>query len=153
RPGSRPRRRGRPSARPRAGSAAPRRPRSGSTAAPAPSCDSLSSPSRRNGVRGYDRGAPRAAPRSRRARVRVPGAGRYSEMPAVLAQHSYGKSRIRLTKVTRHADRHDVRELLIEISLEGDFAGSYTHGDNRLIIPTDTMKNVTYVLAREHALD
>jgi urate oxidase len=74
-------------------------------------------------------------------------------MPAVLAQHSYGKSRIRLTKVTRHPDRHDVRELLIEIALEGDFAGSYTHGDNRLVIPTDTMKNVTYALAREHALD
>ena len=47
-------------------------------------------------------------------------------MPAVLTQHSYGKSRIRLTKVTRLADRHEVRELTIEIELEGDFADSYT---------------------------
>jgi urate oxidase len=74
-------------------------------------------------------------------------------VPAVLTQHSYGKSRIRLTKVTRLADRHDVRELTIEIELEGDFADSYKSGDNRLIIPTDTMKNVAYALAREHALE
>jgi urate oxidase len=74
-------------------------------------------------------------------------------MPAFLAQHSYGKSRIRLTKVTRRPDRHDVRELTIEIQLEGDFAGSYTLGDNRLVIATDTMKNVAYALAKEHAIE
>jgi urate oxidase len=74
-------------------------------------------------------------------------------MPAVLAEHSYGKSRIRLTKVTHRPDRHDVRELTIEIELEGDFAGSYTLGDNRLVIATDTMKNVAYALAKEHPLD
>lgn len=74
-------------------------------------------------------------------------------MPAVLIQHSYGKSRIRLTKVARRPDRHDVRELAIEIRLEGDFAESYTIGDNRLIIPTDTMKNVAYALAKEHPLE
>ena len=74
-------------------------------------------------------------------------------MPAVLTKHSYGKSRIRLTKVTRLADRHEVRELTIEIELEGDFADSYTSGDNRLVIPTDTMKNVAYALAREHPLE
>ena len=74
-------------------------------------------------------------------------------MAAVLTKHSYGKSRIRLTKVTRLADRHEVRELSIEIELEGEFAESYTIGDNRLIIPTDTMKNVAYALAREHPLE
>src|SRR5437763_863039 len=74
-------------------------------------------------------------------------------MPAVLAEHSYGKSQIRLTKVTRRPDRHDVRELTIEIQLEGNFADSYTLGDNRLIIATDTMKNVAYALAKEHPLE
>lgn len=73
-------------------------------------------------------------------------------MAAILTRHSYGKSRIRLTKVSRLADRHEVRELTIEIELEGDFAESYTIGDNRLVIPTDTMKNVAYALAREHPL-
>lgn len=70
-------------------------------------------------------------------------------MAAVLARHTYGKSRVRLTKVTRRADRHDLKELTIDIRLEGDFAGSYTRGDNSHIIATDSMKNSVYVLARE----
>ena len=74
-------------------------------------------------------------------------------MPAHLARNSYGKSRIRLTKVTRHAGRHDVRELVVEIELEGDFAASYTCGDNLLVIATDTMKNVAYALANDHSLE
>jgi urate oxidase len=74
-------------------------------------------------------------------------------MSAILVQNAYGKSRIRLTKVARHADRHDVRELALDIELEGEFAASYTRGDNQLIIPTDSMKNVVYALAREHPLD
>jgi urate oxidase len=74
-------------------------------------------------------------------------------VPTVLTKHSYGKSRIRLTKVTRLADRHEVRELTVEIELEGEFAESYTKGDNRLVIPTDTLKNVAYALAREHPLE
>jgi urate oxidase len=74
-------------------------------------------------------------------------------VPAVLTQNSYGKSRIRLTKVTRLADRHEIRELTIAIELEGDFADSYKSGDNRLIIPTDTMKNVAYAVAREHPVE
>jgi urate oxidase len=71
---------------------------------------------------------------------------------AVLSHHSYGKSRIRLTKVTRHDDRHDVRELSIDIALQGEFDKSYTAGDNRLVIPTDTLKNVALALASEHVL-
>jgi urate oxidase len=74
-------------------------------------------------------------------------------MAAVLTDLSYGKSRIRLTKVTRHTDRHEIRELMIDIELEGDFASSYTSGDNRLVLPTDTMKNIAYAIAREHPLD
>lgn len=71
-------------------------------------------------------------------------------MAAVLVRHSYGKSRIRLTKVTRLPDRHDVRELTIGIELEGDFGASYTRGDNTSIVATDTMKNVAYALAKEY---
>jgi urate oxidase len=74
-------------------------------------------------------------------------------MAAILTQHSYGKARIRLTRVTRHGDWHDVRDLTLAIALEGEFATSYTEGDNRLVIPTDTMKNVVYALARDCPLD
>jgi urate oxidase len=69
-------------------------------------------------------------------------------MPAVLTHHSYGKSRVRLTRVTRLPDRHEIRELTVDIRLEGDFDASYTLGDNSRIIATDTMKNVVYALAQ-----
>jgi urate oxidase len=74
-------------------------------------------------------------------------------MPAVLTDQSWGKSRIRLAKVTRRADRYDVRELAIEIQIEGEFGGLYAVGDNGLVIPTDTMKDVAYALAREHPVE
>lgn len=73
-------------------------------------------------------------------------------MSTLLRHSSYGKSRVRLTKVTRHAGHHELKELCIAIQLEGDFAASYTHGDNRQIIATDTMKNTVYALARNHPL-
>jgi urate oxidase len=69
-----------------------------------------------------------------------------------LARQVYGKSSVRLTKVTRRADRHDLIEVVVDISLEGDFAESYLAGDNRRVIPTDTMKNTVYALAADHPL-
>src|SRR5262249_41542488 len=73
-------------------------------------------------------------------------------MAAALTHNAYGKSLVRLTKVTRHADGHNLSELSIDLQLEGDFAAAYTRGDNRLVIPTDTMKNTVYALARNHPL-
>src|SRR5205085_3665592 len=73
-------------------------------------------------------------------------------MPTVLVHNAYGKSRVRLTKVQRHADRHDLFEWSVDVQLTGDFAAAYTAGDNRQVIATDTMKNVVYALAADHAL-
>lgn len=70
-----------------------------------------------------------------------------------LAAQSYGKSQVRLTKVTRHPDRHDLAELTVDIVLEGAFEASYLAGDNRLVIATDTMKNTVYALAAGHPLE
>jgi urate oxidase len=64
--------------------------------------------------------------------------------------NSYGKSAIRLVKVDRHATPHRVRDLTIAIALEGDFAASYSEGDNSGVIATDTMKNTAYALAGEY---
>ncbi len=70
-------------------------------------------------------------------------------MPAKLAENSYGKSDVRVTKVIRNGPRHEIFEFSVDILLTGDFAASYTHGDNRKIIATDSMKNTVYVLAKE----
>ena len=49
-------------------------------------------------------------------------------MSTVLGRNSYGKSRVRLVKVTRRADRHDICDLTVDVALEGDFAAAHTAG-------------------------
>ena len=66
-----------------------------------------------------------------------------------LGENRYGKSRIRLVTVRRHPDHHDLRDLTVAISLEGDFGAVHTHGDNAHVIATDTMKNTVYAFARD----
>jgi urate oxidase len=70
-------------------------------------------------------------------------------MPHQISTQSYGKSRIRLTKVDRESDVHEIVELSVDIELDGDFDAAYTRGDNSLVIPTDTIKNTVYAFARE----
>ncbi len=67
-----------------------------------------------------------------------------------LGPNRYGKSAIRLVKVIRHEDRHEVRDLTVGIALEGDFAAAHVEGDNANVVATDTMKNTVYAFAREH---
>jgi len=68
-------------------------------------------------------------------------------MPVKIIQDNYGKSRVRLMKVARHGDTHELQNITVNIALEGDFDRVHTEGDNSLCLPTDTMKNTVYVLA------
>jgi urate oxidase len=70
-----------------------------------------------------------------------------------LAQNDYGKSRVRLLRVTRGKEKHEIKELTLAIRLEGDFASAHTKGDNSKILPTDTMKNTVYAVARQNPVD
>lgn len=74
-------------------------------------------------------------------------------MSGALSENSYGKSSVRVTKVLRYPDRHEAIEYAVDITLEGDFADSYTAGDNRKVVATDSMKNTVYVLAKEKSFD
>jgi len=65
-----------------------------------------------------------------------------------LAENRYGKSRVRLMKVTRHEHGHDLREWTVQVLLKGDFDSAHLDGDNSKILPTDTMKNTVYSIAR-----
>lgn len=67
---------------------------------------------------------------------------------AVLAENRYGKARVRLMKVTRHAHGNDLREWTVQVMLRGDFDTAHTEGDNSKILATDTMKNTVYSVAR-----
>jgi urate oxidase len=67
-----------------------------------------------------------------------------------LGPNRYGKSGIRLATVTRDGDVHTFTDLDIDVRLEGDFTAAHVAGDNRAVLPTDTMRATCFALAREH---
>ena len=69
-------------------------------------------------------------------------------MPFV--RQRYGKANVRVLRVQRAEERHEVREARVTVTLDGDFARAYTAADNSSVVPTDTMKNLVHVLALEH---
>lgn len=68
-----------------------------------------------------------------------------------LAENRYGKSRVRLLKVVHRPEGNDLHEWTVQVLLTGDFDSAHYHGDNRKILPTDTMKNTVYYVARRSA--
>ena len=66
-----------------------------------------------------------------------------------LDNNAYGKNAINLSKILRFPDRHEIRQITVNISLQGDFETAHTIGDNTKILPTDTMKNTVYALAKD----
>jgi urate oxidase len=71
----------------------------------------------------------------------------------MLAENSYGKAGIRLVKVKRGGDRHDLKDLEVAVKFAGDFTAAHVEGNNAAVLPTDPMKNTVYALAKNHALD
>jgi urate oxidase len=67
---------------------------------------------------------------------------------AKLGANRYGKSRVRLSRITRFNDHDEFNEWTVNVMLYGDFDASFTEADNSKVLPTDTMKNTVYVLAR-----
>jgi urate oxidase len=67
---------------------------------------------------------------------------------ATLGENRYGKSRVRLSRITRLKDRHEFDEWTVHVMLVGDFETSFTKADNTKVLPTDTMKNTVYFVAR-----
>jgi urate oxidase len=67
-----------------------------------------------------------------------------------LGANNYGKARVRLVKVTRAPGRHSLKDLTVRVALEGDFEAAHVTGDQSLVVPTDTMKNTVYGLAKDH---
>ncbi len=64
-----------------------------------------------------------------------------------LGNNRYGKAGIRLVKVERASERHELRDLTVAVALAGEFVDAHVTGDNARILPTDTMKNTVYALA------
>jgi urate oxidase len=71
---------------------------------------------------------------------------------STLSSHSYGASQIRLLRVTRRGDRHDLRDLVISVNVEGDVEEAFTRGDNELLLPADSLRNTVNAIARDETL-
>jgi urate oxidase len=62
----------------------------------------------------------------------------------MLVESAYGKSRVRLVKITRRDDRHDLCDFTVAIRFQGRYDECYTDGVNAAVLATDTMKNTVY---------
>ena len=67
----------------------------------------------------------------------------------VLGPNQYGKAEVRLVKITRDTDRHQIQDLNVTSQLHGDFELAHVAGDNAHVVATDTQKNTVYALARD----
>ena len=67
-----------------------------------------------------------------------------------LIKNKYGKGRVRVMRVHRDGDRHEVSQLSIKAMIEGDFGRAFTDADNSTSTSTDTIKNIVNVTAREN---
>ena len=61
---------------------------------------------------------------------------------ATVGQNRYGKEGVRLVRVRRSPHNGNTfDEWTVRVLIEGDFASSYSEGDNSKVLATDTMKN------------
>ncbi|MFK7766620.1 MAG: factor-independent urate hydroxylase [Mariniblastus sp.] len=74
-------------------------------------------------------------------------------MSISVTKQSYGKSKVCLSHIRRGDDAHDFVQIEVEIALDGDFDSAYSEGDNSKVVPTDTMKNTVYAIARLHGVE
>ncbi|AOW06897.1 hypothetical protein B0I72DRAFT_136806 [Yarrowia lipolytica] len=69
-----------------------------------------------------------------------------------LVKARYGKDNVRVLKVSRDPSNpkiQQVQELVVKCLLEGDIEVSYTKADNTPIVATDTVKNTTFIVAKQ----
>ncbi|KDE02389.1 uricase [Microbotryum lychnidis-dioicae p1A1 Lamole] len=67
-----------------------------------------------------------------------------------LKHAKYGKDKVRTFRIVRNKDGiHDIAEYIVQALLEGDIETSYTKSDNSVIVATDSIKNTTYLFAKQ----
>ncbi|KAG2121118.1 hypothetical protein DEU56DRAFT_112253 [Suillus clintonianus] len=67
---------------------------------------------------------------------------------SVLTSARYGKDLVRVFRVVRDGEFHQVVEYNVTVLVEGDIETSYTVADNSVVVATDSIKNITYYLAK-----
>lgn len=86
--------------------------------------------------------------------TQLPPRNNESNMPYVSAAR-YGKDNIRVLKVDRDQATgvQNVTEMTVCCLLEGDIDVSYTEADNSVVVATDSIKNTTFIMAKQHPVN
>ncbi len=66
-----------------------------------------------------------------------------------MGQNNYGKSDVRLFKVFKDSSRHDIKDVWVDVAMQGDFDAAHTEGNNTNLLATDTVRNTIYALAKD----
>ena len=61
-------------------------------------------------------------------------------MAVTFGDNQYGKAEVRLVRVTRNGDRHQLKDINVSTALRGDFVAAHLVGDNSHVVATDTQK-------------
>jgi urate oxidase len=70
-----------------------------------------------------------------------------------LGANQYGKAEVRLVRITRDTERHEIEDLNVTTQLRGAaLADSYYDGDNGKVLATDTQKNTVYAFAKQYGV-
>jgi urate oxidase len=70
-------------------------------------------------------------------------------MGVVLGHNQYGKAEIRVVRVFRDRDPHELVDYNVSVALSGGQEAPHLSGDNSPVLATDTQKNTVYALAAE----
>jgi urate oxidase len=73
-------------------------------------------------------------------------------MAIVFGDNQYGKAEVRLVRIDRDGDRHQIKDVNVSTALRGDFAAAHLAGDNSHVIATDTQKNTVYAFAEQYGV-
>ncbi len=73
-------------------------------------------------------------------------------MAITFGDNQYGKAEVRLVRINRDGDRHQIKDLNVSTSLRGDFADAHLAGDNAKVVATDTQKNTVYAFAQQYGV-
>ncbi|KAJ7810303.1 hypothetical protein B0H14DRAFT_3090829 [Mycena olivaceomarginata] len=71
-----------------------------------------------------------------------------SDDTSFLSSARYGKDKVRVLRVVREGKWHHIVEYNVQALLEGDIETSYTEADNSVVVATDSIKNITYYIAK-----
>ena len=67
-----------------------------------------------------------------------------------LGHNQYGKAEVRVVRIYRDSDPHEIVDYNVSAALSGDLADTHLTGDNAKVLTTDAVKNTVNAFAKEH---